>query len=342
MLLWGKMTKIRSVALKLEVLVLILFFLLIFISQPVSSSPGWPTASISLYTVSSTAHVGPGDTGEVFFNGTVTVTCNSATSVEVSLDATDNWNSAVVSPASLLFTQDGEQPFTVKVTVPLGESFSTIGTLTVTGELTMYPGGFTGQIMGVDGRINVAQYFQFSLNTSDTIVETTPGLVAEFNLIIVNEGNHIDTFSVEVVNSEELSINGLSPPLNSSIIEIPEGGNETINIFVKIPSLKSTLGTYEIKIKVWSEKGLNEDVPPQVFTFILKVSESLSSGTGGSSADSDYIEESVGDLRNNGDGLISESYLIMISILVVIFIALFLIFKWKENSRRYKIKRRFK
>jgi hypothetical protein len=339
------MTKIRSVALKLEVLVLILFFLLIFIPQPVSGIQGLPTVNIALTEPSKTAHVGPGDTGEVTFHGTVRVTLNQATRVIVSLDADDTWNSAVVSPESMLFSASGEQPFTVNVTAPPRESFSTIGTVTVTGRWVMYPGALSGPAQppdGTSGRIDIAQYFLFSLKTPESLVETIPNSEALFKLIIENEGNHLDSFSAELLNFNELSAKGLLPTISNSHIEIFEFSNETIDIFVKTPSSRGILGSHEIKIKVWSEKGLNEGVPPQVFTFILKVSESLSSGTGGSSADSDYIEESIGDLRNNGDGLISESYLIMISILVVIFIVLFLIFKWKENSRRYKIKRRFK
>ena len=51
-----------------------MLFLSVFILQSTSSASALPTVAISLTEVSQTAHVGPGDTGEVSFNGMVSVT----------------------------------------------------------------------------------------------------------------------------------------------------------------------------------------------------------------------------------------------------------------------------
>lgn len=250
-------------------------FFIISIPQPVSGIQGLPTVKIALTEPSKTAHVGPGDTGKVVFSGMVRVTLNQATRVVVSLDADDTWDSAVVSPESLLFSANGEQPFTVNVTAPPRESFSTIGSVTVTGQWVMYPGGLTGPAKppdGVDGRINIAQFYDFELISPKTLIETSPGEQVEFKLVVQNNGNGMDVFSIDVQNLNELNNKGFQVTLSQVNMEVLENpAEDIITIVVNVPSSASSLGNNDIKIEVSSVNGASENVPTQTFTFVVRV-----------------------------------------------------------------------
>ncbi len=317
-----------------------MLFLSVFILQSTSSASALPTVAISLTEVSQTAHVGPGDTGEVSFNGMVSVTLNPMTRVVVSLAAEDTWGSSVVSPETLLFTEDGTQGFVVNVTVPLGTSFTNSGMVTVTARWTMYPGTIGGSaepVDGAQGRIEIAQYFQFSLNSKLLYLETAPGNEVEFELDITNEGNFFDTFSIEITNDYKLNLYGFQTALSSSNVEIPEKENETIKILLRTPTSESSLGEYEIQVKVWSDKGLDEEIQPQSITFDLKVTKTPRSSKDVETPDSDDITDEIAKLKKEKESFIEKINLYIIIILIVIVvIILMLVGWWKVKGRPRK------
>jgi uncharacterized protein (UPF0333 family) len=211
----------------------------------------------------------------VRFNGTVSVECSPATRVVVSLDASDTWGSAEVNPSTLTFSSSGDQPFSVTASARERESTTTVGTVTVTGRWIMYPGSIGGSAQptdGVHGRINIAQFYEFSLKCKKVFIETSPGEQVEFRLIVQNNGNGVDVFSVDVQNLNELNSKDFQVTLSRVNIEIMENpAEELVTISVNVPSGASSLGENGIIIEVSSVNGASENVPAQTFTFVVRV-----------------------------------------------------------------------
>jgi hypothetical protein len=146
--------------------------ILLIIPTEVRSATILPTATIRLNEPSQTAAVGPDDDGLVEFTGTVSVEFNSATTVVVSLNAKDTWNSATVVPSALQFSVEdsGDKIFRVSVQAPLGTDSNVAGKLTVLGKWVMYPTSMTGSCdpaNGVEGSIYIEKYHQASYNVNE-------------------------------------------------------------------------------------------------------------------------------------------------------------------------------
>ncbi len=260
------------------IMVIMSFFTAIptLFTQEAEAVQGIPTVSIALTEPSKSADVGPGDTGVVTFTGIVSVTLNQATRVIVSLNAEDTWGSAVVSPNTLLFTANGDKGFGVSVRARPRESFNNIGTVTVTGRWAMYPGTLSGPAQppdGAKGRININQFFKFTLMSPKAFIETSPGSQIVYTLVIQNRGNFMDTFTIDVINYEKLSKKHFEVVLTQSNIEILENpAEENIRIQVNTP-LDWTVYKVEyssVRVQVTSDKGITEGIAPQIFTFVVR------------------------------------------------------------------------
>jgi hypothetical protein len=276
---------------------------------------------LSLETQSKTAQVAPGDSGIATFNGSVTVKLpdgynNPAAFINVTLYAEDSWNSCILEPEFIIFHNSGEKRFCVKVFVPINESRYATGRVTVMGTWEMDPGGFYGKVRpsgGVDGRINVAQFYNVSLSSPKPIIEVKPGEVFEFELIIKNEGNGLDMFTVDIINERELNEKCTTLLLSKRNSQIPSNHTETVKIKVFTGEQMDILGEHDIKVSVCSEKGLNEGVEPQVFTFTLKVPEKY--------------------LLNTTD------FSFLIVVIIIIIIAIILSVWWRRRKRKFKDKK---
>lgn len=245
-------------------------------SEKAEAVQGMPTVNIALTEQSKVANVGPGETGVVTFTGVISVTLNQATRVVVSLTAEDTWGTAVASPSSILFSANGDKPFGVSVRARPRESFTNTGTVTVLGRWSMYPGGLSGPAnpsQGAVGRIDINQFFKFTLKSPKAFIETSPGSQIVYTLTIQNRGNFMDTFSIDVTNYDKLSKKHFEVVLTQSNIEILENpAEENVRIQVNTP-LDWTLYKVEyssIKVLVTSDKGVAEGIPPQTFTFVVR------------------------------------------------------------------------
>jgi hypothetical protein len=245
-------------------------------SEEAEAVQGMPTVNIALTEQSKVANVGPGETGVVTFTGVISVTLNQATRVVVSLTAEDTWGTAVASPSSVLFSANGDKPFGVSVRARPRESFTNTGTVTVIGRWSMYPGGLSGPAnpqQGAVGRVDINQFFKFTLKSPKAFIETSPGSQIVYTLTIQNRGNFMDTFSVDVTNYDKLSKKHFEVVLTQSNIEILENpAEENIRIQVNTP-LDWTVYKVEyssIKVQVTSDKGVAEGIPPQTFTFVVR------------------------------------------------------------------------
>ena len=192
-------------------MILTILLSLLTVLQPASAdkspatNPGLlPDVYIELLDDNKTAHVGPGETCVVTFSGLVTVDCNPATRVAVSLSAEDTWGSAVVEPSTLMFNNDGEQPFGVSVQASPRESCETVGTVRVTGTWHLYPGSLGGKAEptdGAGGTIYIAQFYRFSVSFPNSALrETVAGQEVTYNICISNDGNGMDSYTIRITN----------------------------------------------------------------------------------------------------------------------------------------------
>ncbi len=307
-------------------IILIILILFANLSQFTMAQDGEPTVNVALTEQNNTADVGPGDSGVVTFTGIVSVSLNQATRVIVNLSAVDTWNSAIVTPNSLVFTASAEKPITVSVYAPLETSFNDNGMVTVTGTWTSYPGEFTGSVnprSGAVARIDINQFHKFSIENQVLSQEVIPGSEVQFELIINNEGNYIDTFTIDLLNSEELTAKGIDVEITQAVVEIPEKGNETIIISIKT-NKNVKQGDNLIQLRVITEKGIYEGIPQQNLTYKLKIKKDPK----------DYADSAIPNLGN----MPSEPFEIVLFLLLVSVIGILLIVYWvkkrikEENS----------
>ena len=271
-------------------------------------TPGLPQVYIELVDQNKTAHVGPGDTGVVTFSGLVQVSMPPGTRVVVSLTAEDTWGSAVVSPSSILFDNDGEKPFSVSVRAPGNESCETIGIVRVFGRWSLYPGGLSGSADPVDGavgRIHIAQFYSFSLSCSRTDFKTSSNEEVELELTIHNEGNGLDAFTIEVVNLNELNDEDFLVTLSESQVEIQKGQSRTIYIRVNTPSSGGT-GDHDVTMYVSSDNGFPEGIAPKIMKYHIDHTSSLAS---------------------------SSSIMAIVIVILIILVILFLFWRWRKRQQ---------
>jgi hypothetical protein len=259
----------------LLILALLAFSLFVFIPTG-SCQEGLPTVSIAFIEQSQVADVGPGDSGEVTFTGVCSVSLNQAKVVNVTFKTEDTWNSSTHSPAMLTFTKSENQNFNVTVKAPLGTSFTEIGLVTVIGYWTTEPDKYNGTAepkSGAVARIDINQFFKFSVSTKKNSTNTMVGETVDYNFTIHNQGNFMDTFTISVTNADELSKNGISVNFEQTNVEILANNTHTVSLAVNAPGENSNAGIYEIKLKVTSDRGIQEGVPSQELSFEMKVAK---------------------------------------------------------------------
>ncbi len=235
----------------------------------------FPKVTISLLQPIQTAQVGPRESHEVVFNGTVSVALNSATSVLVYINAEDTWGSAEFNPTIFLFTQNGEKSFIVRVNPRPRESTQNFGTLRVFGRWEVPEkdlSGYAEPSEGAIGRINIAQFCKFTLTITHPFVELESGDSYLFTLNIHNMGNGQDIFGINVRNLKELNDKGFKIYLSHSLVVIEEKPTELpIQILVETPSGIYFKNYYSIEIEVNSETGMELGASPQTFTFVIRI-----------------------------------------------------------------------
>lgn len=250
---------------------------------PVNAQSVLPDVTIGLDEPARTANVAPGESGLVEFNLTVTVDKPMGTTLVVELVAEDTWNSAVVSPTSLQFQSNGVQTAKVIARAPPRTSATEVGNVRVTGTWTMTPSGLTGQAEptdGVVGRIDIAQYYSFSLYSKTSEKEGTPDSEVVYELIIRNDGNGRDTFSFNVQNINDLKAKDFKVKLSQVQADIEEYENFSLKIVVKVPGGMGNIGEHDVKLEVSSVAGELRGATAQTFTFKLIVPSSAMIFTG--------------------------------------------------------------
>ncbi|MCK5559906.1 MAG: hypothetical protein KAJ51_04910, partial [Thermoplasmata archaeon] len=159
------------------------------------------------------ASVGPGDPHAVRFQGSVSVhesAVSNVQSVHVKLESSSDqgWE-LVIHPDEFYINPGNSDDFELTVRVPFGTSSEIEDTITVTGFAENYPSGSGGiEIPPIYGTIKIKPYYQVTLRPITNHIKTSPGSEVTFVLLIENNGNAINRFSIELENNDELDEKG--------------------------------------------------------------------------------------------------------------------------------------
>jgi hypothetical protein len=233
-----------------------------------------PFVTLELEDTNKTAHVAHGDSCEVKFNGTVSITCSPGTRMEVSLGVTSIQCYAYIYPPTIWVYRSEEVPFEVTAILDKEESCKTVSKIIVGGTWKILPSGREGVANpeeGVTGTITIAPFYQFSFLSGKSYDEATPGSKVDYGLTIINEGNDDDTYHIQIVNSDELIDKGLEVTINPSRLEIAERTSAVVTVSVNLPSDFSESGINRIIVEANSEKGSDQNLSPEVLELELNV-----------------------------------------------------------------------
>lgn len=224
------------------------------------------------------ANVRPGESGEVSFHGTVSADIPAGGAIQDVIvhlrAATDQGWPTTITPATLALQPGTEEaPFVATVKVPIETSYGTNGVIIIDGTAETFPGSSTSEIQPITGSILINQYFRFQLDCDRPTLKATSGSDVIFELIIRNEGNGRDRFSLEVNNLDELTRDDFEIELSRSTIEIPEKGEQIVEVTIKVPEGSKGVGKNNIEMKVSSEMEPLGERMYQRYTLTLEVSE---------------------------------------------------------------------
>jgi hypothetical protein len=193
-----------------------------------------PVLTLSLAPTQLEARVTNSQNGPVMFGGNATVEkfSGSLERVTVTLSASCIWP-AIVSPSTMVFTNMVPQPFYVTVVVPPKTSALEIGQLIVSG--TAKAPGMPTASATANAVVTVGQYFKLSIGADTPLREVKPGDITYNTVNIYNEGNGLDSFELEVINSKDLLKKEFNVIIERTSIDIQQEEYAQIKITVQTP-----------------------------------------------------------------------------------------------------------
>jgi len=194
-----------------------------------------------------------GNDGIVQFSGTVSVEVPWSPSIQyllVYLDATagngtGHWPISI-SPSSLTFSkQVTTQTFQVVVRVPPETTSTPLGQLIISGRWRYSPGTLGGSIEPVTAVIEVIGYFDNDLTAMDSYAECYRSDEVDYEVVLSNEGNAYDSYSLSIENSYELNKKGVYVTVSDA--EVPPFTDLVVNLIVTTSST-ATRGNFDIEL----------------------------------------------------------------------------------------------
>jgi hypothetical protein len=286
-------------------------------AEPTGPDSVVPYVVLSLEDENKTGHVAPGESCQVMFNGTASITCPPSSRMEVTLAVIPRQCYAYITPPTIYVYRSGDVPFEVRVILDDEESCKTFPTITVGGMWKILPSGREGVANpeeGVMGTITIAPFYVFSVHSGKSYDEASPGSNIYYGLTIINEGNDDDIYYIEIVNSDELADKGFEVALSHSQIEIPEKELAIVTVSVDIPSEISETGVHTIIIEVYSESGSEQYLRPERLSLELNL----------------QVEDII---------FTPEFYITIFTILLFIILGCIGYLKWRKKRKSNKNKR---
>ena len=114
-----------------------------------------------------------------------------------------------IDPLTIELDPDEKKVVDVRVTVPEGTSFYSVGELTITGTATTVPGNEKHSLNELEGIIRITYYDDWKLTCSKLTRTITRGELAVFEVNLFNMGNGNDIFFQSVSNENKLVKNDI-------------------------------------------------------------------------------------------------------------------------------------
>jgi len=240
---------------------------------------GAPAVKIELDHYKQSVDVEPDEDydGIVIFTGNVTVLVPWNPSFQyliVYLNAsagngTDYWPTSTSS--ALTFSKEvTTQPFMVVVRVPPSTTQYPTGTLEISGRWRYSPGTLGGSIEPVTARIDIIGYYDHSLRPLDSYEECYRSDEVDYEVVLSNEGNAYDSYSLSIENSYELNKKGVYVTVSDA--EVPPFTDLVVNLIMTTSS-SATRGNFDIELLSQAQNASLAGDPDveRTLTFRLRV-----------------------------------------------------------------------
>ncbi len=266
----------RSTPLGLLLLSGMLLTTVLAASMPVSAQV-FPTLKMSgLLPPEKITEPTPSAQGHASFETEITVTKPVGPPMRVTITVSiDTGWPAVVSPGAVPFPgAGGNQKVTVAVVVPQATPASSVGVVCVNAI-----GIFGGQAYSANScaQVLVKQYFRMTPESQQAFLQTAPGQVNVLSLKIYNQGNGLDTFSVDLENSKELAKQGWITQLSRPTVDnVPpdDFGPITIGLSRPVTFIAIKPGEVaQVRVLIKSDNAATQELlvsKPYVFTIYEK------------------------------------------------------------------------
>ncbi len=219
--------------------------------------------TVSLTPASQEADVSPGSSGVVIFSGTVEVQSGERT--VVNLQATAQIGTAVVSPSSAVVPAGGGSfPISVSVREPPETSYTLTDKVTVGG--TWQSGALAGPVSETSAQVVIKQFFRMTISTQSPYVEVKPGSQVYFDILIENNGNGRDTFTVEIDpdNLKELTAKDWAVQVGTPKVTIDEKAKKHVTIIATTPQKttpwKNSIDRIVVVVKSENAQNVGQNV----------------------------------------------------------------------------------
>lgn len=205
--------------------------------------------------------VHPGASGLVSFCGTVSADLVSGSpDVKVNLSASTDrgWPVIITPEVMILWGGIEEKPFSATVKVTHEALQNEIGSITLGGEVILYPGNVRYGIRPITGSIKINQYYQYYMTSYQPSKQVTAGNKLGLNISINNIGNGVDIFELDLDNSDQLNKNDIKVRFLENF-EVQPKKSALTDIVLKT-SYQTKPGKYEIKFtlgSIYNETGKN-------------------------------------------------------------------------------------
>jgi len=239
---------------------------------------GAPAITVRITPESQTALVAPGQQGVVIFTGEVTALIPWSPRVQylivyLTYDAM-GW--ATSGTPQLIFTRAQDtMPFSCTVQVPPMTSHQATGTLSVNVQWGYNPGIGGGTLPSpTQAIILVEQYYLMSVGCDKPYVQISPGQSIGFKMRLINDGNDLDRFRMEITNQKDLIDDDWTVQLSQNEFTVPSMQERIVTVSITTP-IKTIIwknDVEQIQIKVASSQAdsLGKPSYPADYTLFVR------------------------------------------------------------------------
>ena len=184
----------------------------------------------------------------------------------------DVWGASIFPLLGQINPNENSMDIDIYITAPLYESVDEYRNVRLGGTYVSNPSGWSGEIEANNVYVRVAPYIKFVTYSVEGFQRVYPGQKAHFSIGIMNFGNRVESFTVQVTNTAILQDQGISVVFPSETVEVGPK-NETIFKFTVYGTdqffhpWRSQMTTISLLVTPTNElpEGLSKDQPLEYF-----------------------------------------------------------------------------